>query len=194
MGFLNGLAWLVFGGMGIKDVYDNNKYINESKQRMVDDDRLFYCDSKGRMYYRYTGEEVILSFRNGRRVYVGLKSRAVVCDLTAVQYKKQIDEWAKTHRHMSIRPDGGRIDQEFDFKYRRFYELKLDLDKTSDNYGCLVKRYLKPDGEYDFDPDGPWFKIDEKEYLELGGRKSCVEESKAIKQELNAMMTDTEAK
>lgn len=195
MGFLNGLAWLIFGGMGIKDSYDNKKYIEASKQRMEADDRLFYCDSKGRMFYKYTGEEIMLSHRNGRRVYINPHNSRVVCDLTAIQYKKQIDEWAQKYRYMRILPDGGQIRKDFDFKYRRFFEIKAEYDTVeAGKVVKFTKRYLKPEGEWHFVPDGPWFTIDEEEYLALGGSQEWVKKSQELKQALNATMTDTKTK
>lgn len=175
MGFLNGLAWLVFGGMGVKDAYDNKKYVDASKNRMVATDRLFYCDSKGRMFYGATGEEIMQTYRDGRKVYINIHNRRIVHDLTSEDYKRHIEESSKKFRHIKIKPDRGTEYCDYDLEERRFYRLDMDFNtELVDNKQVPIvkhyKMYYTEDCDHKLILEPERFEITEEEFNELGGR------------------------
>lgn len=178
MGFLNWLAWGAFGGLGIKDAYDNQKYISESKQRMVANDSLFYCDSKGRMFYRLTGEQIMQSYRNNRKVYINVRTGAVVCDLTSIDHQRYLRELSQKYRQYRVRVDKGHEVCNIDFKDWKYYELKRvpypDKDGVYKVDACTYyRRNLALNKDYWLKPDGDWFEISDVEYKELGGINAC---------------------
>lgn len=178
MGLLSWFAWGTIGFLGAKDAYDNYKYTNKSKEKMVATNQLFYSDSKGRMYYGATGEQIMLSFRDNRRVYINVKTGRVVCDLTSIHHQRFLEDMSKLHRQLRIKVDKGTEWCNFDFKEWRYYGLKdvpvLKEDGRQDigNYNYF-RTYYKEDANHNLIMDGDWFPISKEEYKELGGNGAC---------------------
>ena len=173
MGFLNMLAWCAFGGLGLKNTYDNKKYIDSSKKGMIAKGSPVYFDSKGRSYYGATGEEVRFTFVNNRRVYVNARTGAIVCDLDSIEWNRVMQKLKETCRHYRVKVDKGEEWCEIDFNDMRYYNLRrvphpINGIQTIDGYKYYRANYL-PDRNNKLIQDGDWFEISAQEYKDLGG-------------------------
>lgn len=92
MGILSGIAWALFGGMYIKNEYDNTKFRKQDKQNSIQRDISTYYDLHGNIYDTKSDRKVYRQYINGQQVLVDTRTHKVVRNLSEEKEQKSIQE------------------------------------------------------------------------------------------------------